>query len=190
MTIVTPNFNATPDLQRQVADPITELLRTHARTLIQSALEVEVECVLAELRESGAHVVRNGHLPERLVTTAVGDVAVSVPRIRSRDAGNVNFASTMVPRYLRRSASIDAWACYAYLRGISEADIGGVLDVVLGEGAKKVTRRCCWDSRRPGPASSTSGSPVICRAPPLPTSTPTATTRTCAGTTTRSASWC
>ena len=139
MTIVTPNFNATPDLQRQVADPITELLRTHARTLIQSALEVEVECVLAELRESGAHVVRNGHLPERLVTTAVGDVAVSVPRIRSRDAGNVNFASTMVPRYLRRSASIDAWACYAYLRGISEADIGGVLEVVLGEGAKKVT---------------------------------------------------
>jgi putative transposase len=115
VTIVTPNFNATPDESRQVADPITELLRAHARTLIQSALEVEVECVLADLRDAGAHVVRNGHLPQRQVTTAIGDVAVSVPRIRSRDGGSVNFASTMVPRYLRRSASIDAWACYAYL---------------------------------------------------------------------------
>ncbi len=139
MTIVTPNFAADLSTSREVADPITELLRVHARTLIQSALEVEVECVLAELRQGGAHVVRNGHLPERLVTTAVGDVAVSVPRIRSRDGHNVNFASTMIPRYLRRSASIDAWACYAYLRGVSEADIAGVLEVVLGEGAKKVT---------------------------------------------------
>jgi len=100
---------------------------------------VEVECVLAELRDAGAHVVRYGHLPERLVTTAVGDVSVSVPRIRSRDGVNVNLASTMVPRCLRRSAFIDAWACYAYLRGVSEADIAGVLEVVLGEGAKKVT---------------------------------------------------
>ncbi len=139
MTIVTPNFNAEPQDGRLVADPITELLRTHARALIQCALEVEVECVLAELREGGAHVVRNGHLPERALTTAVGDVSVSVPRIRSRDGGKLNFASSMVPKYLRRSASIDAWACYAYLRGISEADLGGVLEVVLGEGANTVT---------------------------------------------------
>jgi hypothetical protein len=28
----------------------------------------------------------------------------------------VNFASSMVPRYLRRSESISAWAAFAYLR--------------------------------------------------------------------------
>jgi putative transposase len=139
VSIVTPNFTAHLEPGRQVADPITELLRAHARTLIQNALEVEVECVLADLRDAGSHVVRNGHLPERQVTTAIGDVAVSVPRIRSRDGQNVNFVSRMVPRYLRRSASIDAWASYAYLRGVSEADVGGVLEVVLGDGAQKVT---------------------------------------------------
>jgi transposase-like protein len=45
----------------------------------------------------------------------------------------------MVPKYLRRSTSIDAWAAFAYLKGISEADVAGVLGVILGDGARKLT---------------------------------------------------
>lgn len=51
----------------------------------------------------------------------------------------VNFASTLIPKYLRRLKSISAWAAYAYLKGVSEADMAKVLEVVLGEGARKLT---------------------------------------------------
>ena len=141
MTMLTPDFSSRPDASAstEVSDPITELLRGHARELIAVALEAEVQLVLGQLRSDGRDVVRNGYLPGRHVTTAVGDVAVEVPRIRSRDGDVVNFASSMIPRYLRRSASISAWAAYAYLKGISERDVASVLEVVLGEGAKKLT---------------------------------------------------
>jgi len=141
MTMLTPDFSSRPETvaSREVADPITEMLRGHARELIAVALETEVQLVLNQLRGEGRDVVRNGYLPERLLTTAVGDVAVEVPRIRSRDGESVNFASSMIPRYLRRSLSISAWAAYAYLKGISERDVASVLEVVLGEGAKKLT---------------------------------------------------
>jgi transposase-like protein len=141
MTMLTPDFSSRPDTSAstEVSDPITELLRGHARELIAAALEAEVQLVLSHLHDDGRDVVRNGYLPGRHVTTAVGDVAVEVPRIRSRDGDVVNFASSMIPRYLRRSASISAWAAYAYLKGISERDVASVLEVVLGEGAKKLT---------------------------------------------------
>ena len=79
-------------------------------------------------------MVPNGYLPERAVTTAVGDVSVEVPRIRSRDGEPVSFASSMIPKYLPRSSSVSAWAAYAYLKGISEGDVAKVLEVVLGAG--------------------------------------------------------
>jgi putative transposase len=61
---------------------------------------------MKQLRAGGADVVRNGYLPERDITTAIGDVSVEVPRIRSLDGKATNFASSMIPKYLRRSASI------------------------------------------------------------------------------------
>ena len=90
--------------------------------------------MLQQLRADRLDVVRNGYLPERMITTVVGDVAVEVPRVRSRDGEPVSFASSMMPKYLRRSSSISAWASFAYLKGISEGDVASVLEVVLGEG--------------------------------------------------------
>ena len=110
------------------------------RHLIATALEVEVTEMVNELKSAGRDVVRNGYLPERSITTAIGDVEVEVPRIRSRDGnGSLNFSSKLIPPYLCRSKSIDAWVAYAYLKGISERDMAQVLEVVLGEGAKKLT---------------------------------------------------
>ncbi len=142
MTMLTPDFtNQSADAPSSfvVSDSITELLRVHARKLIAEALEAEVAAIIAELKRNGAGVVRNGYLPERKITCAIGDVEVRVPRIRSKDGEPVNFSSTLVPKYLRRSKSISAWAAYAYLKGVSEADMAGVLEVVLGPGAKKLT---------------------------------------------------
>jgi hypothetical protein len=47
----------------------------------------------------------------------------------------VTVASSMIPKYLRRSTSIDALAAFAYLKGVSESDVASVLEVMLGEGA-------------------------------------------------------
>lgn len=152
MTMLTPDFserssNAVPS-SFPVSDSITELLRGHARNLIAQALEVEVLSVISELRESGVGVVRNGYLPERKITSAIGDVEVKVPRIRSKDGQSVNFMSTLIPRYLRRSKSISAWAAYAYLKGVSERDMASVLEVVLGDGAKKLTPSVVSDLKK------------------------------------------
>ena len=144
MTMLTPDFahnSISEQIQSSniVSDTITELLRAHAKTLIAKALEMEVEAVISELKSNGTDVVRNGYLPERKITCAIGDVEVKVPRIRSKEGESVNFSSRLVPKYLRRSSSISAWAAYAYLRGVSEADMAKVLEVVLGDGAKKLT---------------------------------------------------
>jgi putative transposase len=150
MTMLTPDFSSRPETpaSREVSDPITELLRGYARELIAVALEAEVQLVLSQLRGDGRDVVGNGYLPERLLTTAVGDAAVDVPRIRSRDGELVNFASSMIPRYLRPSQSISAWAAYAYLKGICERDVSSILEVMLGEGAKKLTPTVLSDLKK------------------------------------------
>jgi len=83
--------------------------------------------------------LRNGYLPLRHVATAVGDVRAEVLRIGSRDGEVMNFASFMVPMYLRRSEPISARAAFVYLKHISERDVFSVLEVVLGEGAKKLS---------------------------------------------------
>ena len=142
MSMLTPDFtNQSADAPSSfvVSDSITELLRVHARKLIAEALEAEVAAVIAELKTNGADVVRNGYLPERKITCAIGDVEVKVPRIRSKEGEPVNFSSTLIPKYLRRSKSVSAWAAYAYLKGVSEADMAKVLEVVLGDGAKGLT---------------------------------------------------
>jgi hypothetical protein len=56
VTMITPNFGADPTTaaSREVPDPITELLRVHARDLIAAALEAEVQSVLQQLRADGA----------------------------------------------------------------------------------------------------------------------------------------
>jgi hypothetical protein len=43
------------------------------RHLIATALEVEVTEMVNELKSAGRDVVRNGYLPERFITTAIGD---------------------------------------------------------------------------------------------------------------------
>ena len=147
MTILTPKFDEQSSTMI-VSDSITELLRHHAKRLIAEALEAEVNSVIAELKSQDMAVVRNGYLPKRAVTTAIGDIAVSVPRIRSKDGKAVNFNSMLIYKYLRRSKSISAWAAYAYLKGISEKDMSLVLEAILGEGAKKLTPSVVSDLKK------------------------------------------
>ena len=63
------------------SDPLTEVLRNGARSLLAQAVEAEVAAFLgshAEERtdEGRQRLVRHGHLPEREIMTGIGPVAV------------------------------------------------------------------------------------------------------------------
>ncbi|MGC9195436.1 MAG: transposase, partial [Syntrophobacteraceae bacterium] len=97
-----------------VHDPLSEVLRAGARKLLAQAIEEEVEAFLAKHRhlqndEGHQRVVRNGYLPERELQTGVGPVEVKVPRIRDKVPGKqpIRFSSGILPKYLRRTKSID-----------------------------------------------------------------------------------
>ena len=75
------------------ADPLTEVLRNGARTLLAQAIEAEVAEFLAkhaDLKTAAGlrRVVLHGHLPEREVMTGIGPVGVHQPRVRDRGAGD------------------------------------------------------------------------------------------------------
>jgi putative transposase len=78
-------------------------------------------------------VVRNGHLPEREVVSGVGPIRVRQPRVRHRDKGR--FSSAILPKYLRRTPSVDALIPALYLKGISTGDFSEALAAILGAGA-------------------------------------------------------
>ena len=70
-------------------DPLTEVLRDGARTLLAQAIEAEVAAWIAtpcpSVDDAGRRqVVRNGHLPERTIQTGIGEVQVAAPGPRPR----------------------------------------------------------------------------------------------------------
>ncbi len=89
-----------PDPSGFSADPLTGILRSGARRLIEQAVEAELAVLLAahageRTADGRARLVRHGHLPEREVMTGIGPVPVKVPRVRDRsDVGEkVRFTS-------------------------------------------------------------------------------------------------
>lgn len=125
------------------ADPLTEVLRNGARTLLVQAVEAEVSALLdshADKRtaEGRQRVVRHGHLPERVIMTGIGPVAVRCPRVRDRgSAGSerISFSSAILPPYARRTKSLEVLIPILYLRGISTGDFEDALGALLGKDA-------------------------------------------------------
>jgi putative transposase len=97
------------------SDPLTEVLRNGARTLLGQAVEAEVAAWLSthtdKLTDDGRRrLVRHGHLPEREIMTGIGAVAVRCPRVRDRagEGGErIRFSSTILPPYARLCAPIE-----------------------------------------------------------------------------------
>ena len=93
------------------ADPLTELLRSGAKQLLQQAIETEVQVLLAAhsdrtLDDGRAGVVRNGHQPEREIQTGIGPVTVKIPKVRAKTGEPVTFRSALVPPYVRKTQSL------------------------------------------------------------------------------------
>ncbi len=122
-------------------DPLTELLRTGARQLLQQAIEIELQEQLAgytdrKLADGRAGVVRNGYLPERELQTGIGPVTVQVPKIRAKSGEAVTFRSALVPPYVRKTQSLEAALPWLYLKGVSTGEMSTALEVLVGPEAK------------------------------------------------------
>ena len=131
-----------------VDDPLTEVLRSGARQLLARAVELEVEAFLAEradlkLSDGRVRLVRHGHGPEREVQTGIGAVAVSRPKVRDRGAAEggerIRFTSAILPRWARRTRSLDALLPTLYLRGVSTGDFQEALSALLGKDAPNLS---------------------------------------------------
>jgi hypothetical protein len=128
-----------PGIALPVADALTEVLRSGARELLQQAVEAEVAEFVACHRElkderERQRVVRNGYEPERTIQTGIGDVPVKAPRVRDRE-GTIKFSSNILPRYLRRTKSIEELLPWLYLKGLSTGDFSSALTALLGRDA-------------------------------------------------------
>ena len=126
----------------RVSDPLTELLRSGARRLIEAAATAKFEEYLSgfvqeKLPDGRQRVVRNGHLPECKILTGLGEVEVRVPKSRSRSGSPEPFRSSVVPPYVRRCASLDAAIPWLYLHGVSTGQMRQAVAALVGEEAAR-----------------------------------------------------
>ena len=127
------------------SDPLTEILRDGARTLLAQAVDAEVAAFIAkhaDLKSEDGHqrIVRHGHLPEREIMTGIGPVVVRQPRVRDRatngdDASRIRFTPALLPPYARRTRSLEVLLPILYLKGISTGDFAEALSALLGPDA-------------------------------------------------------
>jgi putative transposase len=131
-----------------VDDPLTDVLRAGARRLLAQAVELEAEALLAgmqdlKLPDGRARLVRHGRGPERPIQTGIGAVGVSRVKIRDRGAASdddrVRFSSAILPKWARRTRSLDALLPVLYLRGVSTGDFQEALTALLGKDAPNLS---------------------------------------------------
>ena len=127
----------------QAHDVLTDVLRCGAQKLLAEAVEAEVADWIEQHRlclDDRGHrqVVRNGHLPERTITTGVGAVTVQQARVRDRRpaAEREKFTSALLPPYLRKTKSVEELIPWLYLKGVSTGDFSEALAALLGPDAK------------------------------------------------------
>ena len=129
--------------ERFINDPISDILREGARSLLANALETEIDIFLNQYKdlrdENGLQrIVRNGYLPERRIQTGIGPVPVDVPRVRDRQqqtAERISFSSGILPPYLRKTRSMEQLIPWLYLKGVSTGDFSDALVALVGKDA-------------------------------------------------------
>jgi len=132
----------------ETEDALTAVLRSGARRLLAQAVEAEAEAFLATMKDmrlpdGRERLVRHGLGPERLVQTGIGPVPVRRVKLRDRGAGpegeRIRFTSAILPRWARRTPSLDALLPVLYLRGVSMGDFQEALAALLGKEAPNLS---------------------------------------------------
>lgn len=87
---------------------------------------------------------RHGADPERVIQAGIGPIEVRRQKVRDRATGvpaeaRVRFASNILPKWARRTKSLDALLPVLYLRGISTGDFQEALSAILGADAPNLS---------------------------------------------------
>ena len=128
-----------------IEDNLTNFMRIQAQKLLQVAVEQEVNEFVRQHQEmlpgGQQRVVLNGYLPERNIQTGIGDVAVKMPRVRDRATVDEKlvFTSNLVPKYMRRTVTLDVALPLLYLNGVSSNKFPAALSAFLGDDAKNLS---------------------------------------------------
>ena len=136
----------TKDAEIETQGPGTvleEIARRGARQMLASAMDAEVAQFLEKhadkTDEKGRRlVVRNGHMPARELTTGIGPVPIKQPRVDDRkldELEEARFTSAILPRYMKRGASVANLIPLLYLKGVSTGDFSEALESILGADA-------------------------------------------------------
>jgi putative transposase len=131
-----------------IDDPLTEVAREGARRMLAQVLIAEADAFVAlwkdlKLPDGRDRVVRHGHGPQRAIQTGVGPVEVRRAKVRDRgDVGTkekIRFTSAILPKWARRTKSLDALLPVLYLRGVSAGDFQEGLAALLGKDAPNLS---------------------------------------------------
>lgn len=117
-------------------DGLSEVVRMAVRGAIEAAVATELTLALgrgAWERAAEAVGYRHGTVPRTLVTSA-GPVALTIPRgrLQQADGTTQEWRSTVLPRYARRTAALDATLARLYLSGASTRDLRRALAPLFG----------------------------------------------------------
>jgi len=125
------------------SSPLEEILREGARKLLQQAIECEVDeyvKMFADLKgeDRRSLIVRNGYLPRRFIQSGIGPIEIRQARVRD-GTGMHKFTSAILPRYARKTPSVEAVIATLYLKGISTNDFSQALGALLGARAEELS---------------------------------------------------
>ena len=156
----------------EVDDPLTAILRSGARRLLAQAIKAEAEAFLAAMKDKRLpdgreRLVRHGYGLERLVQTGIGPVAVRRVKLRDRAAGEaggerIRFTSAILPRWARRTRSLDALLPILYLRGVSMGDFQEALGALLAGTPRTCRRRWSHGCGASGKRTTSAGKGATC----------------------------
>jgi putative transposase len=131
-----------------IDDPLTEIAREGARRMLAQVLIAEADAFVAmwkdlKLPDGRDRIVRHGHGPDRTIQTGVGPVEIRRAKVRDRgDVGTeakIRFSSAILPKWARRTKSLDALLPVLYLRGVSTGDFQEALISLLGKDAPNLS---------------------------------------------------
>lgn len=132
-----------------IIDPLTEIARDGARRMLIAALQAQADGFVATfsedlLADGRQRIVRHGAGPSRVIQTGIGPIEVRRQKVRDRATdvpaeARIRFTSNILPKWARRSKSLDALLAVLYLRGVSTGDFQEALSALLGAQAPNLS---------------------------------------------------
>jgi putative transposase len=107
---------------------LTDVLRQGARTLLAQAIEAEVATFLASMPSWSASCPSAPSRP-----ASAGCRCASPGPDRGPVAAHARFTSSILPRYLHRTRSLEEFLPWLYLKGISSGDFAEALAALAAQ---------------------------------------------------------